>query len=180
MAKPNIDPLLLLHQMQQVGRQAAPGLPEQVQSAPLWSGLGFRLDDAVFVTPLSDVTEVLPCPPMTPVPGTKRWIKGVANVRGNLLTIIDLPEYFGKRAVELSEQARLMIMNVPGLNAALFVNEVYGLRHFDEETEKQDISALSDAVFAHLTGAFLRDNMLWGIFDLRSLADSLSFKHVAA
>lgn len=180
MAKHSIDPLLLLHQMQQVGRRAAPGLPEQVQSAPLWSGLGFRLAEAQFVTSLGDVTEVLPCPPMTMVPGTKRWVKGVANVRGNLLTIVDLPEYFGKPAVELDEQSRLLIMNVPGLHAALLVNEVYGLRHFDEETEKQDISALNDAVFAHLTGAFLRDNALWGIFDLRSLADSLAFKHVAA
>ena len=180
MARPTLDPLLLLHQMQQAGRQAAPGLPEQVQSAPLWSGLGFRLAGSHFVTLLSNVTEVLPSPPVTLVPGTKRWVKGVANVRGNLLTIVDLPEYFGKEAVGNDEAARLLILNVPGLNAAVVVNEVYGLRHFDEEQEKQDISSLNDPMFAHLSGAFLRDNVLWGIFDMQSLAESLEFKHVAA
>lgn len=175
-----IDPLALLHQMQQAGRKSAPGLPEQVQAAPLWSGLGFRLGDSQFVTPLNHVSEVLPCPAFTPVPGTKRWVKGVANVRGNLLTLIDLPDYFGKSAVSVDETARLLIMNIPGLNTALLVNEVYGLRHFDEETERQDISALSDAVFAHLNGAFLRDGALWGVFDMHSLAESATFKHVAA
>ncbi len=180
MARPTIDPLLLLHQMQQAGRQAAPGRPGQVQAAPLWSGLGFRLADAHFVTPLSNVTEVLPSPSVTAVPGTKRWIKGVANVRGNLLTIIDLPEYFDKPPVALDDKARLLILNVPGLHAAVLVNEVYGLRHFDEEQEKQDISSLNDAMFAHLTGAFLREKVLWGIFDMQSLAESQTFKHVAA
>jgi len=180
MARSNLDPLLLLQQMQLTGRQTAPGLPEQVQAAPLWSGLGFRLGDAFFVTPLSDVTEVLVAPPYTIVPGTKRWVKGVANVRGTLLTIVDLPEYFGKEPVGQDEKARILVMSMPGLNAALLVNEVYGLRHFDEATERQDISSLSDAVFAHLTGAFLRDDVLWGIFDMHSLAESLTFKHVAA
>lgn len=173
-----INPLLLLHQMQQAGRKSAPGLPEQVQAAPLWSGLGFRLGDSQFVTPLNHVSEVLPCPTFTPVPGTKRWVKGVANVRGNLLTLVDLPDYFGKTAVTLDETARLLIMNIPGLHTALLVNEVYGLRHFDEETERQDISALSDAVFAHLNGAFLRDGALWGVFDMLSLAESPTFKNV--
>lgn len=180
MVQSNLDPLLLLHQMQQAGRQAAPGLPEQVQTAPLWSGLGFRLGSSHFVTPLDQVSEVLVACSATPVPGTKRWVKGVANVRGNLLTIIDLPEYFGKESVPLDDKARLLVMNMPGLNAALLVNEVYGMRHFDEENERQDITSLSSAEFAHLTGAFLRDDILWGIFDLRSLAETPSFRHVAA
>ncbi len=180
MAKRHENPLGLLHQMQQLGRQAAPGLPEQVQAAPLWSGLGFRLGELLFVTPLNQISEILPCPAVTPVPGVKHWLKGIANVRGTLLTIIDMPEYFAKPPVRLDDKSRLLVMNVPGLNAALLVNEVLGLRHFDEEQEKQDISALDDAVFAHLRGAFLRDNVLWGLFDMHSLAESLTFKHVAA
>jgi len=45
---------------------------------------------------------------------------------------------------------------------------------------RQDLSGLDDPVLAHLNGAFLRDNVLWGIFDMHSLAESLAFKHVAA
>ena len=31
-----------------------------------------------------------------------------------------------------------------------------------------------------LNGAFLRDNVLWGVFDMKSLAESATFRHVAA
>ena len=121
------------------------------------------------VAPLDQVLEVLPCPSMTLVPNTKSWLKGVANVRGNLITIVDLPEYFGKPPVFVNDDARLMILNSPGLNTGVVVHEVLGLRHFDADLERQDLSGLDDPVLAHLNGAFLHDNVLWGVFDMKSL-----------
>ncbi len=180
MAKSRLDPLSLLHQMQQQSRSHSPGLPEQVQLATLWSGLGFRIADIQFVTPLDQISEVLHCPGMTPVPGTKSWLKGIANVRGTLYTIVDLAEYFGKPPVEPDEKARLLIMNIAGLNTALMVNEVLGLRHFDEEMERHNVAKADDPAMIHARGAFLRDEVLWGVFDMRSLAESGVFMNVAA
>ncbi|MDH3309117.1 MAG: chemotaxis protein CheW [Gammaproteobacteria bacterium] len=174
------DPFELLRKMQQESLENAPGLPQEVEVTKLWSGVAFRLGEIMLVTPLDNVLEILPPPPMTPVPGVKKWLKGVANVRGNLITIIDLPEYYSKPPVFMDDKARLLIMNVPGLNAGLLVNEVFGLRHFDEDLERQDLSGLDDPVLVQLNGAFLRDNVLWGVFDMRSLAESSSFRHVAA
>jgi twitching motility protein PilI len=180
MATPQIDPLALLQKMQEHSRRTAPGLPEQVQAAPLWSGLGFRVADLQMVTPLDHIAEVLPPPPATPVPGTRKWLKGIANVRGTLVTIVDLPQFFGKEPVRIDERSRLLILNIPGLSTALLVNEVVGLRHFDEEQERQDVTGLDDPAMAHVRGAFLRDNVLWGVFDMHSLAQSEAFRHVAA
>jgi len=146
----------------------------------LWSGVGFRLADMHLVSPLDQVTEVLPAPSMTLVPGVKSWVKGVANIRGNLVTIIDLAQYFGKPPIFADTQSRIMLLNDPDLHAAVLVNDVLGLRHFDEELERQDLSGIDDPVLAHLTGAFLHDNVLWGVFDMKSLAESLTFRHVAA
>ncbi len=179
MARLQQDPLALLRKIHQHSIENAPGLPQEVQAALLWSGVAFRIADVQLVTPLDQVLEVLPCPSMTFVPRTKPWVKGVANVRGNLITIVDLPEYFGKPPVFNDENARLMVMNVPGLNTGLLVNEVSGLRHFDEELERQELTGLDDPMLIHMKGAFLRDNVLWGVFDMNSLAESLIFKHVA-
>lgn len=180
MAKSRLDPLSLLHQMQQQSRSNSPGLPEQVQLATLWSGLGFRIADMQFVTPLDQISEVLHCPGMTPVPGTKSWLKGIANVRGTLYTIVDLAEYFGKQPVEPDDKSRLLIMNIAGLNTALMVNEVLGLRHFDEEMERHNVAKADDPAMIHARGAFLRDEVLWGVFDMQSLAESAVFMNVAA
>lgn len=173
------DPLALLHKMQQATMANAPGLPEEVQAVELWSGVGFRVGDVRFVTPLDQVTEVLLCPKITPVPRTRSWLKGVANVRGNLQTIVDLPEFFGKEQVFMDDKSRILVMNAPKLNAGLLVNEVYGLRHFDEEQERQNLTGVDDPIMAYTRGAFLHDNVIWGIFDMHMLAESAAFRHVS-
>ncbi len=173
------DPFALLRRMAQESMSNAPGLPQETETRTLWSGVAFRLGELRLVAPLDHVLEVLPCPHMTLVPNTKSWLKGVANVRGNLITIVDLAEYFGKPPIFANEDARLMILNNAGLNTGLLVNEVLGLRHFDAQLERQDLSGLDDPVLAHLNGAFLHDNVLWGVFDMKSLAEAPSFRHVA-
>jgi twitching motility protein PilI len=174
------DPLALLRKIQRDSIERGPGLPQEVQAAVLWSGVGFRLENIQLVAPLDQVVEVLPCPEMTWVPGTKTWVKGVANVRGNLITVIDLAEYFGKTPVFKDDRARLLVIGAPGLHAGLLVNEVLGLRHFDEETERQKLSGVDDPVMTHVSGAFLRDGVLWSVFDIQALAESATFRHVAA
>jgi twitching motility protein PilI len=170
----------LLLRMQAEARAQAPGLPEQTQAAPLWSGLGFRLADLSLLVSLDQIAEVLVRPEVTRVPGTKRWVKGVANVRGSLLTIIDLAEYFGKAPVPMDDKARLLVMHVGDFSTALVVNEVLGLKHFDAERDRRDIAGLDNAVLMHVQTAYAQDDTLWGVFDLRSLTESLTFKHVAA
>ncbi|MBI3900380.1 MAG: purine-binding chemotaxis protein CheW [Gammaproteobacteria bacterium] len=180
MARTRQDPIALLRKIQQESIQNAPGLPQEVQAATLWSGVAFRIADLRLVTQLDEVLEVLPFPEFTWVPSTKPWIKGVANIRGNLITIVDLPEYFGKPPVHLDDEARLLVMNIPELHAGLLVHEVLGLRHFDQDVERQKLPDMEDPVMAHLNGAFIRDDQLWSVFDMRSLAESVTFKHVAA
>lgn len=180
MARTRQDPLALLRKIQTHSIETAPGLPQEIQAATLWSGVAFRLGEMHLVTQLDQVLEVLPCPEYTTVPGTKTWVKGVANIRGNLITIVDLAEYFGKPPVFLDERARLLVMNVPGLHTGLLVHEVLGLRHFDEEAERHDLPDLDDPVMAHVKAAFVRDHVLWAVFDMKSLADTAAFKHVAA
>ncbi len=170
----------LLLKMQAQARASAPGLPEQVAATPLWSGLGFRLAGLSLLVALDQVAEVLVRPEVTRVPGTKRWVKGIANVRGTLLTVIDLAEYFGKPAVPVDDKARLLVMHVGDFSTGLVVNEVLGLKHFDAERDRRDIAGLDNAVLMHVQTAYMQEDVLWGVFDLRSLTESLTFKHVAA
>ena len=55
-----------------------------------WVGVIFRIGDSRLACSVEQVHEFLPIPAFTPVPGTKPWILGLANVHGDLLTIIDL------------------------------------------------------------------------------------------
>lgn len=174
------NPLDLLQKMQQQSISGMPALPEEEKFAQLWSGVGFRIGDMHLVAPLDQITEVLHFPEFAHVPGTRNWLKGVANIRGSLITIVDLPQFFGKKPVKIDEDSRLLVMNAKDLHTALLVDEVFGLRHFDEDLERQELAGIDDPASAYLSGAFLKDDVLWGVFDMNALAASANFLQVAA
>ena len=113
------DPFSVLQGLEQAGTAGAPLLFDDSKLAVLWSGVAFRLGDLNLVTPLDHVLEVLPYPDVTPMPGTRSWLKGLANIRGNLLTIVDLSEFFGKPAVTKEIRSRILIMNTGEYSASL-------------------------------------------------------------
>src|SRR5690606_40471152 len=76
-------------------RGLAAGLPSQQEAVKTWAGIGFRMGERLFVAPMGEVGEILHEPRYTQLPGVKSWVKGVANVRGRLLPIMDLCGYFG-------------------------------------------------------------------------------------
>jgi twitching motility protein PilI len=79
---------------------------------------------------LMEAGEVIPVPPITAVAQTRPWFKGVANVRGNLYSVVDFPAFLGGAGVALGEASRLLLI-APRyrVGAALLVDSSLGLRN---------------------------------------------------
>src|SRR6185437_1080732 len=68
-----------------------PGVPEQIEAPGLWRAIGFRVGEHHFVSGIDEISEILMSPPpVTSIPSTRSWLMGVANVRGNLIALVDL------------------------------------------------------------------------------------------
>lgn len=94
------------------------------------STLGIQLGQENWLVDMTDISEVMPIPPLTPVPLTKSWYCGVANVRGNLYSIIDLNTYTRQEATLRDAQNRVMLLGPRfAFNAGLLVSRVLGLRN---------------------------------------------------
>ena len=87
------DPYAILERIEE--RLQAARLDAGGGQAQSWTGLGFRLGANWFVAPREDVREVIAPPRTTRVPNAQPWLCGLANVRGELLAIVDLPRFFG-------------------------------------------------------------------------------------
>ncbi|MEE7565473.1 hypothetical protein HH297_02385 [Xanthomonas sp. Kuri4-3] len=59
-------------------------LPERQFAADIWRGVGYRVGTRRLVSDFREVVEIVPMPPVTPVPGAQPWLLGVGNLRGNL------------------------------------------------------------------------------------------------
>jgi twitching motility protein PilI len=80
-------------------------LLERMQAAKNGAGasvaqLGLAIGGARYLVDLAEVGEIVAPVPVTPVPLTRPWYLGLANVRGSLLGVIDLARYLddGHRA----------------------------------------------------------------------------------
>ena len=93
------------------------------------STLGIEVAGDYWLVEMGDISEVLPLPPLTPVPLTKPWYRGVSNIRGNLYSISDLAAFLGKPETTLEAYNRVLLANPKfAFNAGLLVTRVLGLR----------------------------------------------------
>jgi twitching motility protein PilI len=95
-----------------------------------WAGLAFRVGRSSLVCGTDRVYESLPIPRITRVPGTKKFILGLANVRGNLITVIDLGCYLSGESTTVTGSSRLLSSTLRGRPVGLLVDEVFGQRNF--------------------------------------------------
>lgn len=172
----------LLLQIDQRCRLLAADLPSQPTRQDSWSGIGFRLGENWYVAPMGEVSEVLHEPRFTQLPGVKSWVKGVANLRGRLLPIMDLSGFFsvnepGHELSVVRKQRRVLVVEHNEVFAGLMVDEVFGLQHFAQES--LGAAATSNEPMApFIKGRFQREQN-WHVFSPFALAQSQSFMQVA-
>jgi len=172
-------PFDLLQSLEQQSKEHARGLPQQIKARSLWSGICFRIGDIAMVAPLTQINEILHYPRLSLVPGTLPWVKGLANIRGTLLPIMDLQSYLGQTPIQLNAKSRILVIQQGELSAGLLVNEVTGLRHFDPGNRVTRIRKMDPTIKAHVRGAFQLKDITWHLFDMSVLTDDPHFYKVA-
>jgi twitching motility protein PilI len=111
-------------------------------SARAASKLGVQVGEQNWLIDLAEAGEVMPVPPITPVPLTRPWFRGVANVRGNLYSVVDFAEFLGTGVSRGGEQARLVLLGERFRSAAaLLVERSLGLRNPAQLRAREPTSA---------------------------------------
>jgi purine-binding chemotaxis protein CheW len=106
------------------------------------STLAVRLGSAEFGIPAGQVREVLRPPPVTRVPFAPRGVRGVAQVRGTVLAVVDLGTRLGMAPV--AGAGRMVVVWARGREAVgLLVDRVVGLMEDggDEELPPDEAEA---------------------------------------
>lgn len=146
-----------------------------------------------FLVPLQGAGEIFPVGTLLPVPHTRPWFLGVANLRGGLHGVVDLAAFLGLRAPvapdTVHEHARLLALNSSlGAHSALWVDKLAGLRSAEQLTAEPEPDGGADhqhdqqnarPLFAR---ARWRDaeGRLWQEIDLAALARHEQFLGISA
>ena len=175
-----MNPIELLREMERTVRASGVSLPEEKVVAEQWVGLGFRVGDTQLVTAMGQIQEVVPCVPLTAVQRTRPWLRGIANVRGTLLSVVDLQAYLGLEPVVIDQYTRLIVINDDALQGCLLVNRLQGLRHFDPVQDRCNPENVPERLAPYVVGGLCRDQEQWLVFDIDRLVADRNFRQAAA
>ena len=70
----------------------------------------FRLGGETYALEITHVREVHPLRGLTPLPGVPPFVAGLVNVRGEILSVVDLRDFFGLPAGETTDRNRVIVL----------------------------------------------------------------------
>lgn len=174
-------PFELLAELERRGRAVSAQVTQEGQAGREWVGVALRMAGDLYLVAREETREVLGLPPaLTRVPGAKQWIKGLANVRGQLLPVIDLRHFLGSGTTPITRNTRVVVVNHREIPAGLLVDEVLGFRRFAEGEFSGDAPPTVARCERYLAGAFRRASEQWPVLSLRSVLESSAFSEAAA
>ncbi|KFL37218.1 chemotaxis protein CheW [Arenimonas donghaensis] len=176
--RPGPFEVLLDYEQRSLAHEA--GRPEMVEAPGHWRGVGFRLGKRRLVSSFDEVVEILPLPPVTPVPGAQNWMMGVANVRGSLLPVVDLKMFLEGERTVVHEGQRVLVVRQAGGNVAVTIDELFGQRTFND-SHRADSAGDIEGRYGHFIGqAYQLADQTWGVFSMSLLTRTPEFRQATA
>ena len=134
----------------QLAQRLAEAPAREMQAAQL----GVRIGARGYLVDMTRVGEVVPVSSIARVPWTRPWFRGLANVRGRLVGVYDLPQMAGEEPLRDEQALQLLVLGDSlKVNAALLISRAFGLR------SARDLDPLPEgAAGAPWEGAGFRDS----------------------
>jgi twitching motility protein PilI len=174
-------PFELLKELEKRSRTLAAKNIAETNAGQEWVGVAFRMGGETFLAAREETREVLGFPAVvTRIPGAKSWVKGLANVRGALMPMLDLRQFLGSGATTPGRNSRIIVVNHRDIPAGLVVDEVLGFRRFAESEFNAEAPPTVIRCDSYLAGAFRRGGEVWPVLSLKTLVESQSFLQAAS
>lgn len=76
--------------------------------------LTFTLDNEEYGISILKIKEIIGMMSITPVPRTPEFVKGVINLRGKVIPVVDLRLRFGMEAMDYTERTCIVVVEIAG------------------------------------------------------------------
>ena len=177
----SVHPVTQLRRYDERFQQLARALPTGAAAAgTVWRGIAFRIGNARLTSSMEQVREVLTDPLISRVPGSKPWVRGLANVRGRLVTVVDLPFFLKMERAAIARGMRALLVESGDLSVGLLVDQVYGARQFAEADRSDELHDIPDALRPYVSSRMTASEESWDVLDLSRILADPAFLNAAA
>jgi twitching motility protein PilI len=155
-----------------IEQNAAP-VPLAQQYVEYWYGAAFEVLGVRCVASMKEARKVVNLTATVPIPGVKQWVRGLANIGGRILSIVDFTAFLSKgEAVSSGKQA--LVISGWGIHAGLMIEASYGGVKFPIESLRHDLS-VDEQLQPYVRGVFPSDEGDYAVFDIETLLSDPDF-----
>lgn len=112
----------------------------------------FLLTPELYVVDTTFVTEVLPLRNLTPIPGTPPYVIGIMNMRGKIISVVNLKSFFNLPQKGLSAQNRVVVMRYQEMEFGIVTDGITLTRRIDIETLSRPPALQQDSGSEYISG----------------------------
>lgn len=129
----------------------------------------FHVGDALCGMDILKVQEINKLMEMTIVPQSPDYVQGILNLRGQIVTIIDLGKKLGLGQTDLGSDPRNIIVNAPGEYVGLLVNKLSDVVAAEPDKIEPAPANMSGIQGVFFTGVYKTENKLIGVLDIKEV-----------
>ena len=133
----------------------------------------FRIDKDEFGADISKVTIIERYMNITRVPATPPYIKGVINLRGDIIPVMDLRARFGIQEKEPEEDTRIIIFDINKTSFGVIVDSVAEVMQMEESKVESVTEIITDNNLDYISGVTKIGSRLITIVNIEKLISDL-------
>jgi purine-binding chemotaxis protein CheW len=144
------------------GAEQEKGAEEEIlTSGNIIQLVSFYVNDMEYGVDILDVHDILRMPEITRLPNTPPFIRGVINLRGNVIPVVDARKRFGFKNVKLTDLTRIIVIESSEKLVGLMVDSVHQVVRIPEEFVDPPSSMIEGVSDEYLKGiGRLRDRLI--------------------
>jgi len=174
-----LHPFDILAQLDQRIRRRVPVAAAGAPLSEIRGRLALRLGSWNLLFTMDEVVEIIPVPRITRVPGVKRWLLGIANLRGRVIAVSDLRDFLTGRPTPQLPGSQVVVVRAGQWDYGLLVDEVIGMRHFGPQHRLTTLEEVEEGLRPYLSDMFRNDGQYWLAFQTSKLLTDPGFRRAS-
>lgn len=140
--------------------------------------LQFALNGESYAVFLLDVKEVIPIPEITVLPNCPSYYEGIMNLRGQIISIIDLRKKLGMKSKESNKEEAVIIIEIDNVGIGVIVDSIDKVLNV-VTSEIKEVPEVSSQINAkYIEGIYQHNDILTVLLDLKSILDIDNIKQL--
>jgi purine-binding chemotaxis protein CheW len=131
--------------------------------------VGFQVGRETYGVPITSLHEIVRVPDITAVPDAPDYLEGVINLRGKIVSVMDLRKRFGDKKATIKRQNRILVVEHGGKLAGLIVDSASEVLKIASENVEAPPAAFQEGGLNCVTGLGKVDGRLIVLLDMTKL-----------